>query len=323
MSLTSELDRKDSPVSRFFTTHLDAQKTAAFFKQGRSTLRSWPLVAAAPSDAERQASVVGTAFDYVVRVVTWGLPLNETVAAHAVMDATGFQMVGLKDPLLDTRTGELYDFDDLEDIEIADPGFAQKRWLLERWRDMLEQWPSFRRDEGTLLPFLVVIAWIEGIRRSGRWAAPLVDAAQQGDDLDGVIHRVPGGVVEDIRNLLDLYRSTQLLQWADNHAVENPTFQGSPDVGGADADWIVGRTLWDMKTSKNPVNRFPSDVKQVLGYTLLDYDDRYGIERVGLYYPRFGKTMEWSAVELLQALTGVASPLPTWRQKWRSAVARE
>ena len=67
----------------------------------------------------------------------------------------------------------------------------------------------------------------------------------------------------------------------------NPTFEGSRDVGGADADLVVNGTLIDIKTTVRPEIK-PDWIRQLLGYVLLDYSVRHQIKAIGLYMARQG-----------------------------------
>ena len=68
---------------------------------------------------------------------------------------------------------------------------------------------------------------------------------------------------------------------AENNAVHlNPTFPASHLIGGADANMILGDTLWDIRTT---ARRKPLDldtVVQQIGYWLLDYGDTYKLRQV-------------------------------------------
>src|SRR4051794_34317316 len=66
-----------------------------------------------------------------------------------------------------------------------------------------------------------------------------------------------------------------------------PTFAGTAEVAGADADLVAGGLLLDVKATANPA-RLPTSetVWQTAGYVLLDYDDEYRIDRVGWYLAR-------------------------------------
>jgi len=67
----------------------------------------------------------------------------------------------------------------------------------------------------------------------------------------------------------------------------NPTFAGSLDVGGADADFIIGDVLFDLKTVSDVASSgWRKWLTQIVGYTLLDYDDRWRIRGLALWLPR-------------------------------------
>ena len=55
-----------------------------------------------------------------------------------------------------------------------------------------------------------------------------------------------------------------------------PTFDGSPDVGGADADLILDGTLIDFKSSSK-CKLTSRILRQLIGYWLLDYSDCYAL----------------------------------------------
>src|SRR5262249_21359892 len=81
-------------------------------------------------------------------------------------------------------------------------------------------------------------------------------------------------------------------------AVLNPTFEGSPDVGGADADLILGDCLVEIKTTLNPCwNR--DWLYQLLGYVLLDYADHYQIRSIAIYLARQETIVRWPLKDVL------------------------
>jgi hypothetical protein len=83
--------------------------------------------------------------------------------------------------------------------------------------------------------------------------------------------------------------------------VLNPTFKGSSDVDGADADLIVDGCLIDIKASMNSkIN--PEWLRQIVGYVLLDYDDTYQITSVGISMARQGMLFTWPLADLLSQL---------------------
>ena len=101
----------------------------------------------------------------------------------------------------------------------------------------------------------------------------------------------------------------------------NPNFQGSRDIGGADADLILGDCLLELKTTVNP-EITNSTLYQLLGYVLLDYEDEYELKEIGIYLTRQATTLRWDLSEILDRLhtTGSPPPLEELRQIFRSAV---
>jgi len=99
--------------------------------------------------------------------------------------------------------------------------------------------------------------------------------------------------------------------------VLNPTFSGSNDVGGADADLIVDRCLIEIKTSKLAKIE-PSWLRQLVGYLLLDYTDEHHIQSLGIYMARQGLLFSWTVDEFLYILTGNTEvSLSQLRQEFR------
>jgi hypothetical protein len=100
--------------------------------------------------------------------------------------------------------------------------------------------------------------------------------------------------------------------------VLNPTFAGSADVGGADADLIVDRCLLEIKTTVRSAIE-ARWLHQLLGYVLLDYDDTYGINSLGFYLVRHGVLRRWLLQDVLEALTGdTVASLPALRSEFRA-----
>ena len=83
----------------------------------------------------------------------------------------------------------------------------------------------------------------------------------------------------------------------------NPTFDGSRDIGGADADVILDDYLIEIKTTVK--QRVAVQwLYQLAGYVLLDYSDKYPLDGVGLYLSRQGLLFKWPLAEFLPAMTG-------------------
>ncbi|GGM28385.1 hypothetical protein GCM10011608_11450 [Micromonospora sonchi] len=90
------------------------------------------------------------------------------------------------------------------------------------------------------------------------------------------------------------------------------TFDGSADLN-ADADLIAGGMLVDFKAGQGGKPRTDgtraaslarTDLDQLLGYTLMDYSDRYGLHTVAVYAARFGHLATWPIAELGERMAG-------------------
>ncbi|MUU73524.1 hypothetical protein [Pseudarthrobacter sp. GA104] len=152
----------------------------------------------------------------------------------------------------------------------------------------------------------VLLAHCERVLRSGARAlsggtGKLLDNASDGSSFADQISPM---MVADIGSLVEASRM-QLEEWR-GEIVEgtdfasNPGFAGSELVGGADADWIIGDTLIDCKVyNRLSVSELRGFLLQLLGYVMLDLDDRFGIRQVGIWLPRQGLMPMWSLTRLL------------------------
>jgi hypothetical protein len=110
-----------------------------------------------------------------------------------------------------------------------------------------------------------------------------------------------------------------------------PSFVGSPDVGGADGDVIVGGLLAEWKTTRGDPRRSDGrrhcrldrdTLYQLLGYLLLDYQDEYAIDTLALYSARYVYLVTWPVVELLTELAGGPVDLAELRIGFQEAARR-
>lgn len=70
--------------------------------------------------------------------------------------------------------------------------------------------------------------------------------------------------------------------------VDNPIFSGGNWIGGADGDFLVGRCLFEVKTTVNPGNLLYTTLRQLIAYVALDSEDEYLIEEMAVFLPRQG-----------------------------------
>lgn len=127
-----------------------------------------------------------------------------------------------------------------------------------------------------LLEQCIVLANLDSVYRRG---LPITDTEA---------FSVDRGDVNDLRMLMSLVgRNTD--RWKTVRFL-NPCFGSSSSfVGGADADFVVGDALVDMKTTKYLSLR-PEYIRQLLGYYILNLRELnpYHIRRLGIYFSRYG-----------------------------------
>lgn len=110
--------------------------------------------------------------------------------------------------------------------------------------------------------------------------------------------------VDDVIALTDVARKALApLATADAPVVVGPVFAGSGDVGGADADLLVGRTLLEVKT-RGKLELQQRHLHQLVAYALLDYDNEYAIGQLAWYSARHGALVRLPLVEVLAGLAG-------------------
>ena len=108
-------------------------------------------------------------------------------------------------------------------------------------------------------------------------------------------------VARDVANLFQAAKEHQCLPASGT--IIGPEFAGSGDIGGADADLIIDHRLYDIKTTINPRKDFPDHLRQLIGYALLDWDDKYALTDVGFYFSRQATYMSWPLSRLLNECT--------------------
>jgi hypothetical protein len=106
-----------------------------------------------------------------------------------------------------------------------------------------------------------------------------------------------------------------------------PNFAGSADLA-ADADLIAGRLLLELKVNlggrrsdgRRRCSLDRQTVYELLGYLLLDYENAYRIEALGVYSARYAHLAIWPLAELLDVLAGGPVDLAQERGKFRQVV---
>jgi hypothetical protein len=255
-------------------THIDRKKATEFVKEINNELVKCPILMV-PENTYFQ--LVGTAFDYYFRWLLGPLDLNIVAVKGAYLSS-----------------------------------------LVLHWEDaaavvtqVLIEGNSQNVTERRRAQCAIVLAWFEAIYRSLN-VPPEIEAVTTLPSenlpmlMEELYARTPNTALEDI---LQLAASIPQV-WEE--AIEipfilNPTFAGSLDIGGADADWITDGILYDCKCSKQARPFERETLLQALGYVLLDYDDFYTIHSIGWYYARQQIRIVRSLATLLPRLFGTSN----------------
>ena len=292
MSLTSELESSTSWVNAFFKDNFASVVT--FTREEGPRIKA--LTTRVPTELKGQSlSRVGTAVDYGIRL-GWGLrPLESSVISAGIVR---MEMLGTR------NTPE----------ERARWAGAVRR-LLETTRDGSE--------EGLARTAILLAHLDAGFRSGGMWSEAMVamagHVAEDGWTPSRLLDMAGRRETTEVMELARLAR--EALRPGEGEAVlMGPTFEGSGYVGGADADVIIGGRLFDVKTTMNPRNGLPVTIRQLIGYTLLDWCDEYGIHGVGVYFSRQGERVDWELEDLVErTATDGRSTLTELRGAFREA----
>ncbi|MFC5660931.1 hypothetical protein [Streptomyces nogalater] len=305
MSLTSELNDPNSPLSRFMARELPATSRITGSLRSRLPLRPFTVTPRAAGRPDYRS--LGRAIDRRLRVA-FGSPLDSVLlegvlyagidVANMASRAAGQAVHGIGQALLSELKGQP-----------AARGGSMTR---------------SRPDEERLSRLCFAASHFEEVKRAGlRPGNPLLHLGP-GAVLDDLLGQVPDYVTDDIAGQVELAEADHALGWVTRQPVDRrlcaPVFSGSNDVDGADADFIVDGHLIDCKATTRP-DRFGSkkEVYQLAGYLLLDYEDEYRLDKVCFYLSRQGRLVTWPAQEFL-GLLGARRTLPQLRSALRQVL---
>ena len=292
MSLTRLLNDRNSALTQFMAAELP--DTGAVLRGYRERLPAGgqALVVPRPPDGIRPASgTINAALDHRLRFSLAPAPAANSIARGVAKTSGTLGEVGME---LLSRITVL--------VEEHQPWVRGRPLLL-----------SDDDAEDALDRACYSAALFEEVYRTSKvWpGSPLAHARS----LDGLLAAVPAYALADIRAMVQLaeagLREVRAGTGPDDVHV-GPIFAGSSLVGGADADWVAGRLLGDVKATASPRRLEATEVWQLIGYVLLDFDDRYLIDRVGWYVARVGALVSWEITEFADLL-GARRGIPELR----------
>ncbi|MGT2462947.1 hypothetical protein [Sinomonas atrocyanea] len=142
----------------------------------------------------------------------------------------------------------------------------------------------------------------------------LMQLASEGDFTKaGLLLLAPDDALRQLAALDELARG-HLLQCLSAPFHLGPTFDGSRFCP-ADADVVSDGLLLDFKAGLKGGALSKEELYQLLGYTLFDRTDRYGINRIGIYAARYGALITWDLAPTLDLLAGEPVDVAQEREK--------
>jgi hypothetical protein len=298
--LTAEIASIRSPVRQFlgerFTSGLrDLQR--------RYREAAPPLVVSGVDRADADPGTVGTAADWLLRFLVHPQPdlhlamLGTMRCARAKMNLlTAFAEI--TESLGCSRSSIAADFR-------APAGAAPEQ------RDLIFTGPL--PGNAATPEHLARCCWALALLTEGWRGGPMVAARGPlgqfrgqsrvcGDDLLGL---APPAGVDQLARFRRVFETTLIPQLAARPGewALGPTFAGS-ELIKADADLIAAGLLLDLKTSTKKLSLPVTDILEVIGYALLDFDDEYGLNTVGIFSARYAYLATWGLGALLDELAG-------------------
>lgn len=278
MSLSSHLNSKDSPVRAWFEKHLPETQSVA--RKANRGLRGNASECGVPRMDGADASLVGTAVDYLLRACLRVTSIERTVASESAQALAA-------DPRIGTKAIEI-EREAVTGIKSLGPG--QRDLTKDEWLDLCMRCLLLARFE-----------YRAGLAVRGLVVGPL----RRCNDLDEFAQLSLPRRRGTIRDLARLGR----VAWEDHRdlrqarpLVLNPRFRLSRALGGADADLIARHRLVDWKASAATRVVGRHELWQLAGYALADSTDKYEIREVGIAALRWRSTVSWPLTDLLEEL---------------------
>jgi hypothetical protein len=249
-----------------------------------------PLAVPGVPRSDADPGTVGTAADWLLRFLICRQPeLHLVMGGAAACRKAGIDVApalasiaGVLGVLLPTRPPErVRVFTGPAPGSDADPGLlARSCWALALLTEAFRAGPMIAA-RGPLGQF-----------RGGRVS---------GDDLLALAPTAGLTQLAEFRHIFETALLPQLAARTGPWAL-GPTFAGS-ELIKADADLIAAGLLLELKTSAK-LSLCITDLFQVIGYALLDFDDDYRVADLGIFTARYGYLATWELGALLRELAG-------------------
>lgn len=303
MTLTSELERPDSQVKKFVDASLVVSLRELKKLLPQPLRERLNAVTIPPPEGVKGGALgtVGTAFDYRVRLFFKAHPLSPLAAHRGAAVLAGEWDAKLAGGMVQHLEGPSSPIAGLPQqprvtVDLVTEFFDDLDEVVNRVGPTARR--LSREEDDVLARYCLTLALFEEVYRAA--GSPYFDSpllhVPQGVTCEQLLALPSAEQVADVCALWSGFLDEGIPEG--RPAVCNPDFAGSGDVGGADADLLLGQCLVDLKVSVRPV-KLAQGLRQLLGYVLLDYEDDYQIREVALYAARGPCFARFSLEELL------------------------
>jgi hypothetical protein len=310
-SLTRELKKPDSPIVR----HLRERFPNVGDLRRRYAEAAAGLAPIEPRPGARIAyRTLGTAFDWQVRFLVE--PAPDLHLAFAGARLAGKDLFSLCGVLMAEVGGSL--------TFVARPGSPRRRPAAPA-----DESRAAALDAERLARVCWALALFTEVYRSGLVARSPLGLLDPGANLEELLALASADEIADLLALTGAARRVMLPALAARGGPVHvgPTFAGSVDLA-ADADLIAGGLLLELKVNlgdrrsdgRRRCSLDRQTVYELLGYLLLDYENAYRVEALGVYSARYAHLAIWPLAELLDVLAGGPVDLAQARAEFRQVV---
>lgn len=309
--LTAEIARVDSPVRAFlnerFTNGLrDLQR--------RYRGAAPPLVVAAEPRGNVNAGTVGTAADWLLRFLLHPQPdLHLAMLGTVQCARVNINLSGALDEII-------------ESVGASRPSIAEYTVFERREVTFIGPQPSSTIDPEQLGRCCWALALLTESWRGGPVVAAMGPLGRfrdqghvRGNDLLDLVSQAG---IDQLARFRHVFESVLIPHLAARRGswTLGPTFAGSQLIR-ADADLIAAGLLLDLKTSAKRPSLAVTDIFQAIAYALLDFDDEYHIETVGIFNARYAYLSSWRLAVLLNELARREVSLQAIRSEFRQMLS--
>jgi hypothetical protein len=307
--LTGELADPSSPVRQFLDSH---------FSHGRSEVQrryreaAPPLALPAVGPEEANPGTLGTAADWLLRFLVFPRPALDLAAHGAVWCGARPSSPNLN------MADALADLADTLGMSRAD--LQRGRWAFNGPAEPSDVEPEH------LARACWALALLTEAYRGGPAVATAGPLGRFRDSRPGateLLALAPPAAVEQLIGFRHIFETVLLPALAGHRGMWaiGPTFTGSQNMN-ADADLIAAGLLLDLKTTAKKPSLLVTDLFQVIGYVLLDYDDEFGLSSVGIFSARYAYLATWELGALLDDLTRHETSLAAIRAQFRDLLTK-